>query len=247
MNCITRFKQTSRLIGLINQSVNHQLKLKPIQSRPYVMWPPEFEDPVLRKEQIPELKESGEYERLKKVPIKAAPNDSTCSLFIDPMVQRFRNTLMERGKKELANRQLMLTYQKIKEIQLKKYQRAMQKLKDSQYKESMEEIETNPTKIIVTAIENGRPILGLDKVQVGAVFYDVPVPITKFKSEFRGIRWIIQTARTRPDKKMTPFHQALAEILTDTAEMKGPVIAKKNEHHRICELNRAYAHYRTGQ
>ena len=57
----------------------------------------------------------------------------------------------------------------------------------------------------------------------------------------------IRTARDRGDRearKRTKFYQKFARLLIETAEGKGPVIAIKNEHHRVCEANRAYAHYR---
>ena len=57
------------------------------------------------------------------------------------------------------------------------------------------------------------------------------------------MRWIIKAARDR-DKKKAMFYQKLAEALIETASFTGRVIQEKNEHHKTCELNRAYAHYR---
>ena len=39
-------------------------------------------------------------------------------------------------------------------------------------------IELNPMTVIVTAIENCRPVMRLEKVKVGSVTYFVPTPIT---------------------------------------------------------------------
>ena len=48
---------------------------------------------------------------------------------------------------------------------------------------------------------------------------------------------------------MTPFqvrlHEKLAEVLVQTAEYSGPVVSRKQEHHKMCEQNRAYANFRS--
>ena len=41
------------------------------------------------------------------------------------------------------------------------------------------------------------------------------------------------------------MYQKLAEVLVLTAEYTGPVVARKQEHHKICEQNRAYANFRS--
>ena len=58
-----------------------------------------------------------------------------------------------------------------------------------------------------------------------------------------GMKWIIEAARDR-DKLKSSFKEKLAEILVETASFTGRVIQQKNDHHKTCELNRAYAHYR---
>ena len=69
--------------------------------------------------------------------------------------------------------------------------------------------------------------------------------IFKFKQiiDIIGMRWIINAARDR-DKKKSLFCEKLAEVLIETASMTGRVINTKNEHHKTCEVNRAYAHFR---
>jgi len=69
------------------------------------------------------------------------------------------------------------------------------------------------------------------------------VPITTERSIFEGMRWMIQEVLGR-DRSKQFFWERLAEVLVESAEYQGRVIAKKHEHHRMCEQNRAYAHYR---
>ena len=59
----------------------------------------------------------------------------------------------------------------IKHSQLEKYHQA-------ETQEERDSIETNPYKVLYTALENARPILGLINVRKGAIIYRVPVPGT---------------------------------------------------------------------
>ena len=76
----------------------------------------------------------------------------------------------------------------------------------------------------------------MSRLQVG--YY-----ICKLIIDIIGMRWIINAARDR-DKKKSLFCEKLAEVLIETASMTGRVINTKNEHHKTCEVNRAYAHFR---
>lgn len=51
------------------------------------------------------------------------------------------------------------------------------------------------------------------------------------------------TARGRDHAKQL-MYERLAELVVETAHDTGPIINMKNEHHKQCEINRAYAHYR---
>ena len=54
---------------------------------------------------------------------------------------------------------------------------------------------------------------------------------------------MIRASRDR-DKSKSFFHEKLAEVILETAAYQGRVIAIKDEHHKVCEVNRAYAHFR---
>ena len=63
------------------------------------------------------------------------------------------------------------------------------------------------------------------------------------RSLFESRRWILNAARDR-DTKNIRIHETLANVLIDTANNTGRVIAQRNEHHKTYKQNRAYAHYR---
>ena len=204
------------------------------------MWPKNFQDPVKTKEEIKELRKSGEFVHKLVAPVKAAESDATCSVFYDAGYVRFRNTLMRKGKKELTDRLMMECFDEIKRIQLAKWRKASQ--------EKKAEIERDPIKILNKAVENATPLLGLNDVKVGAVIYKVPTPLTESRQTFDAISWIIRAAQDRETDGNAPkvrLAKKLARVLVDTADYTGGIIALKHEHHRLCYANRAYANYRT--
>ena len=97
--------------------------------------------------------------------------------------------------------------------------------------------------ILVKAIEKVSPLMNWPEKMVGGGKYTVPVGISESRSAFKGIRWIVNEAEDRPKPKKTRLAEKLADLLIDTANYNGKVIAQKHEHHRMAEQNRAYTHY----
>ena len=56
-----------------------------------------------------------------------------------------------------------------------------------------------------------------------------------------AFRWLIQYARSRPDKTMA---QKLASEILAASRNEGGAIKKKEDTHRMAEANKAFAHYR---
>lgn len=69
------------------------------------------------------------------------------------------------------------------------------------------------------------------------------MPVSQHRSRFLGMKWLIETSREK-DKKTVRFWTQLARELVDAANNSGRVIRKKQDLHRQCEANKAYAHYR---
>ena len=113
-------------------------------------------------------------------------------------MDRFKNTLMMGGQKELADR-LIIKYNNVRmeggsilatRILFCIFPRTFKRMKEIQMKKSRSssspsEVEVNPVRLIKTAVENAKPVMGLQTVRVGSVTYTVPTPITDYNSTFQ--------------------------------------------------------------
>ena len=99
----------------------------------------------------------------------------------------------------------------------------------------------DPLKLFKKAVENCKPLLEVKTRRVGGANYQVPVEVSQNRRTSLAIRWILQNARSRPEKGMP---EKLANELLDAANMRGGAIKKKDDVHRMAEANKAFAHYR---
>jgi len=136
----------------------------------------------------------------------------------DKVVARFVNTIMNRGKKSVAEsvfyRALDIVAAKAREDSLGVFRRA---------------------------IENTRPAVEVRSRRVGGATYQVPVEVRPQRRLSLSMRWLIDSARARAEKSM---EERLAAELIDAANNRGTAIKKKEDTHRMAEANRAFAHYR---
>src|SRR3974377_2186016 len=96
-------------------------------------------------------------------------------------------------------------------------------------------------KLFKKAVENCKPLLEVKTRRVGGANYQVPVEVPQNRRTSMAIRWILQKARSRPEKSMP---EKLANELNDAANLRGGAIKKKDDVHRMAEANKACAHYR---
>lgn len=197
-------------------------------------YPKTFQTPVFKHEQQKELEETGELEKLSHLPVRAALNDATSSVFHNEKLRKFTNYVMEGGNKKLARSLIEQGFENIKRIQLERYNLAEGEEKAT--------IETDPLKIFLLAVENSRPLLNLTPIKRGGVKYQVPVPVTEKRSYFMAMKWILEA--TNEKERTVHFPEKFAWEILDAASGQGRVIKKKLELHKQCEANRAYAHYR---
>jgi len=59
-----------------------------------------------------------------------------------------------------------------------------------------------------------------------------------------AIRWLVLSARARPNKEYHTFAEKLAAELIDAFNETGAAVAKKQEVERLAEANKAFAHLR---
>jgi small subunit ribosomal protein S7 len=138
--------------------------------------------------------------------------------FQDKLVTRFVNCLMKDGKKNTARKILYQAFEIIEE------------------KTGKPGIE-----VFRAALGNTAPVLEVKSRRVGGSTYQVPVEVRSERSTALGMRWLINSAKSRNDKSMS---SRLARELTDAANNEGGAVRKKDETHRMAEANKAFAHFR---
>src|ERR1700674_3382614 len=87
-----------------------------------------------------------------------------------------------------------------------------------------------PLKLFKKAVENCKPLLEVKTRRVGGANYQVPIEVPQSRRTSLAIRWILQNARTRPEKGMP---EKLANELNDAANLRGGAIKKKDDVHRM--------------
>jgi len=131
---------------------------------------------------------------------------------------RFINKLMERGKKNTAQK---IVYS------------AMEIAEKTEKKSGMDLLEQ--------AIRNTSPLLEVKPRRVGGATYQVPIEVPQARSTTLGMRWLIYAARARTGKAMA---QRLAEEIIDASKAQGAAAKKREDLHKMAEANRAFVHYR---
>ena len=136
----------------------------------------------------------------------------------DKLVAKFVNTIMNRGKKSVAEAifygSLDIVAARTKEDSLAIFKRAL---------------------------DNTRPVVEVRSRRVGGATYQVPIEVRPQRRLSLGMRWLIGSARLRGEKSM---EEKLAGEFMDAANNRGGAIKKKEDTHRMAEANRAFAHYR---
>jgi small subunit ribosomal protein S7 len=153
--------------------------------------------------------------RRREVPERPVVSDSKYS---SKLVAKFINSIMQDGKKSLAESILYDAFDIIQE-----------RAKDA------------PLKLFEQAVDNVRPLIEVKSRRVGGSTYQVPTEIRPSRRTALGIRWIINYARQRPEKDMA---NKLAAELMDAANNRGASVKKKEDTHKMAEANKAFAHFR---
>ena len=138
--------------------------------------------------------------------------------FGDIVLSKFMNTLMERGKKSVAEH---IVYGALDEIETK--------------------LKQDPVPAFHEALENVKPAVEVRSRRVGGATYQVPVEVRSTRRQALGIRWLISAARDRNEKTM--MDRLSAELL-DASNNRGNAVKKREDVHRMAEANRAFSHYR---
>lgn len=139
--------------------------------------------------------------------------------FHSPLVTRLVNTVMQRGKKSVAQR---IVYGAFDQITAKSPQ-------------------TNPMEVLQRAVDNAKPRLEVKARRVGGATYQVPVEVTVDRQLALAMRWLVDYADTR---KGIPMREALAAEIMEAYQGQGSAIRKRDEVHKMAQANKAFAHFR---
>ena len=134
------------------------------------------------------------------------------------LVSKFVNTIMQDGKKAIAER---ILYDALEIVE--------------------ESTEEDPMKVFKKAVDNVKPAVEVKSRRVGGSTYQVPVEVRPNRRLALSFRWLLDSSRRRGEKTMK---QKLAGELMDAAENRGAAIKKREDTHRMAEANKAFAHYR---
>jgi small subunit ribosomal protein S7 len=96
-------------------------------------------------------------------------------------------------------------------------------------------------KVFKKALENAKPMLEVKSRRVGGATYQVPVEVKPNRRQSLASRWIIDSARTRPEHSMA---ERLAAELIEASNGRGGAMKKREDVHKMAEANKAFAHYR---
>ena len=139
--------------------------------------------------------------------------------FNSEIIGRLINTVMERGKKSIAQG---IVYDAMDIIKAKN--------KD-----------VEPIEVFNQALENVKPRLEVKSRRVGGSTYQVPLEVPAERQVAVALRWIVNYSRAR---KGMPMAKALAAELLDAFANTGRSVKKKDDVHKMANANKAFAHYR---
>ncbi len=133
------------------------------------------------------------------------------------LVGRFIGSIMQRGKRSVAEQIVYEAFDVIKKRTQK-----------------------GGLNIFEQAIKNVSPLVELKGKRIGGANYQVPVPVIGDRRSTLAMRWIRTASRSQKGKKMA---EKLANELLDASQKKGVAIKKREDTHRMAEANKAFAHF----
>lgn len=156
----------------------------------------------------------------------------------DLFFKKFTNLIMKDGKKIKASK---LVFNAL--LNLKK---RVQKDIDTKNSVSQKEPNLNFTvlRVLFRALENITPSLEVRKVRVAGSTYSVPAVLSKKKQETLALKWLLESAQKRQKNSKAPFSKCLADEILDASRKIGQARQKRDDLHRLAQMNRAFVRYR---
>ena len=98
-----------------------------------------------------------------------------------------------------------------------------------------------PVEVLEQAIKTITPVLEVKSRRVGGANYQVPVEVPQRRARTLAVRWLVQFARERREKRMD---EKLAAEILDALNQQGGAFKRKDDLYRMAQANKAFAHYR---
>ncbi len=136
----------------------------------------------------------------------------------DILVGRFINSIMQDGKKLVAQKILYKAFEIIEE-----------------------KTKSNPLEVFNKAVNNVMPSIEVRSRRVGGSNYQIPTEVRPDRRVALGIKWLLTYSEARSEKTMA---QRLANELMAASVGEGSSVKKKEDVHRMAEANKAFAHFR---
>ena len=136
----------------------------------------------------------------------------------DPLVTRFVNDLMLKGKKSTA---------------FGIFYGAMDMIKEQTGEEGYD--------VWKKACSNVMPAVQVKSRRIGGATFQIPAPIREDQKISMTNKWIIGFARKRNGRSM---EEKLSSELLAASKGEGPSVKKKEDTHKMAEANKAFAHFR---
>jgi len=133
-------------------------------------------------------------------------------------VRKFTNLIMRHGKKSIAN-----------------------KLLQSSILKASEQLGLTKDDLLIQCLANVKPSIDARSKRVGSTSYIIPYAITNEQSVNLGLKILVKATRDRKEKN---FMDRLANELIDAYNNRGASVRKKNEIHKLAELNKSFAFFR---
>lgn len=138
--------------------------------------------------------------------------------YSDILIGRFINSIMEDGKKQIAQRIMYDAFRIIGE-----------------------KTKGEPMDVFRKAINNVQPSIEVRSRRVGGANYQVPTEVRPDRRVALAIKWILTYTRARNEKSMS---LRLANELMAASVGEGSSVKKKEDVHKMAEANKAFAHFK---
>lgn len=149
---------------------------------------------------------------------KVAPDAVYHSLTVSKLI----NYAMKSGKKSISRRQV---YQALESLHKK-------------------DPKAKVVDILEQALDNIKPKIEVRPRRIGGAVYQVPAPVQARRQDSLSIRWLVQSARQRPNKQYHTFGQKLTAELIDALDNQGNAVGKRLAIEKMAEANKAFSHLR---